>query len=160
MSMKINGIFSVQWWTPTFGGGIPIFPNPLHLQFSITPYLLFFFSPWVSCQITYLIMACLGYYLIYNYITKHTNCSFSAVCTASIFTTNGYFLNHILIGHLNYSSFTIIAIVPFLISSSWSVKKCVIVVTASITYLIYSAGFPTIFLLYFARTVILLFTYN
>ena len=147
--MNINGVFSVQWWTPTFGGGIPAFPNPLHLQFSITPYLMFFFSPWVSCQITYMLMASLGYFLIYNYITKHTDWGlFSAVCTASIFTTNGYFLNHILIGHLNYSSFTIIAIVPFLISSSWSIKKCVIVVTTSITYLIYSAGFPTIFLFY------------
>ena len=147
--ININGVFSVQWWTPTFGGGIPAFPNPLHLQFSITPYLMFFFSPWVSCQITYILMASLGYFLIYNYITKHTDWGFfSAVCTASIFTTNGYFINHILIGHLNYSSFTIIAIVPFLISSSWSIKKCVIVVTTSITYLIYSAGFPTIFLFY------------
>ena len=147
--IKINGIFSVEWWSPTFGGGIPAFPNPLHLQFCITPYLLFFFSPWVSCQITYLIMAFLGYYLIYNYITKHTNWGFlSAICAALIFATNGYFLNHILIGHLNYSSFTIIAIVPFLISSSWSIKKCVIIVSASITYLVYSAGFPTIFLFY------------
>ena len=108
--MKVNSVFSVQWWTPTFGGGVPAFPNPLHLQFSITPYIMFFFSPWVSCQITYMLMASLGYFLIYNYITNHTDWGFiSAVCTASIFTTNGYFLNHILIGHLNYSTFTIIA---------------------------------------------------
>ena len=31
LHMKIDGIFSVQWWTPTFGGGIPAYPNPLHL---------------------------------------------------------------------------------------------------------------------------------
>ena len=60
--MKVNSVFSVQWWTPTFGGGVPAFPNPLHLQFSITPYIMFFFSPWVSCQITYMLMASLGYF--------------------------------------------------------------------------------------------------
>ena len=59
LHMKINGIFSVQWWTPTFGGGIPAYPNPLHLQFSITPYLMFFFSPWIATQVTYAIMATL-----------------------------------------------------------------------------------------------------
>ena len=53
LHLKINGIFAVQWWTPTFGGGIPAFPNPLHLQFCTTPYLMFYFSPWIATQITY-----------------------------------------------------------------------------------------------------------
>ena len=151
LHMKINGIFSVQWWTPTFGGGIPAYPNPLHLQFSITPYLMFFSSPWIAIQITYSIMATLAYFLTYNYVAKHTNWGFyTAICTACVFTTNGYFLNHILVGHLNYCSFPFIAIVPFLISSSWSSRKCIIIFSISISVLIYSAGFPTIFLLYIA----------
>jgi hypothetical protein len=147
--MKINGFFSVQWWTPTFGGGIPAFPNPLHLQFSITPYFMFFFSPWIAIQITYAIFATIGYFLIYNYIKKQTEWGFYiAVCSACVFTTNGYFFNHILVGHLNYCSFTIIAIVPYIISSSWSAKKCIIIFSACMTYIIYSAGFPTVFLFY------------
>ena len=38
---KVNG-FSVQWYTPSFGGGLPAYPNPLQMQFSIstTIYLL------------------------------------------------------------------------------------------------------------------------
>ena len=149
LHMKINGFFSVQWWTPTFGGGIPAFPNPLHLQFSITPYFMFFFSPWIAIQITYAIFATIGYFLIYNYIKKQTEWGFYiAVCSACVFTTNGYFFNHILVGHLNYCSFTIIAIVPYIISSSWSAKKCIIIFSACMTYIIYSAGFPTVFLFY------------
>ena len=86
---------------------------------------------------------------MYNYVAKHTNWGFyTAICTACVFTTNGYFLNHILVGHLNYCSFPFIAIVPFLISSSWSLRKCIIIFSISISVLIYSAGFPTIFLLY------------
>jgi hypothetical protein len=158
LHMKINGFFSLQWWTPTFGGGIPAFPNPLHLQFSITPYLMFLFSPWIATQITYGIMTTLGYFLIYNYISKHTHWGFySAVCTACVFTTNGYFINHILVGHLNYCSFPIIAFVPYLISSSWSANKCIIILSSCITFLIYSAGFPTIFLFYISLGHLFLF---
>jgi len=147
--IKINGFFSVQWWTPTFGGGIPAFPNPLHLQFSITPYLMFLFSPWIATQITYAIFAVIGYFLIYNYIQNYTEWGLHvAISAACIFTTNGYFLNHILVGHLNYCSFTMIAVVPYIISSSWSAKKCIIVLSLCVTYMIYSAGFPTVFLFY------------
>ena len=147
--IKNNGIFTVQWWTPTFGGGVPAFPNPLHLQFSITPYFMFLFSPWIATQITYAIFTVIGYFLIYNYIQNHTKWGFHvAICSACIFTTNGYFLNHILVGHLNYCSFTIIALVPFIISSSWSAKKCIFVFSVCMTYIIYSAGFPTVFLFY------------
>ena len=156
--LKINGIFTIQWWTPTFGGGIPAYPNPLHLQFSITPYLMFFFSPWIATQITYAIMASLAYFLIYNYVSYHTNWGFyTAICTACVFTTNGYFLNHILVGHLNYCSFPFIAIIPFLISSSWSSRKCIIIFSISVSVLIYSAGFPTIFLLYISLGQLFLF---
>jgi len=158
LHLKINGIFAVQWWTPTFGGGIPAFPNPLNLQFCTTPYLMFYFSPWIATQITYGIMTVLGFFLIYNYISKHTEWGFySAVCTACIFTTNGYFINHILVGHLNYCSFPIIAIVPYLISSSWSTRKCIIILSSCITFLIYSAGFPTIFLFYISLGHLFLF---
>ena len=149
LHMKIDGIFSVQWWTPTFGGGIPAYPNPLHLQFSVTPYLMFFFTPWVAVQFTYAIFATIGYFLIYNYIHNHTKWGFHvAICSACIFTTNGYFLNHILVGHVNYCSFTIIALVPYIISSSWSQKRCILVFSLCITYLVYSAGFPTVYLIY------------
>ena len=149
LHMKINGVFSVQWWTPTFGGGIPSFPNPLHLQFSITPYLMFLFSPWIATQITYAIFAVIGYFLIYNYIQNYTEWGLHvAISTACIFTTNGYFLNHILVGHLNYCSFTMIAVIPYIISSFWSAKKCIIVLSLCVTYMIYSAGFPTVFLFY------------
>ena len=90
LHLKINGLFSVQWWTPTFGGGIPAFPNPLHLQFSITPYLMFLFSPWIATQITYAIFAAIGYFLIYNYIQNHTGWGFHvAICAACVFTKMG-----------------------------------------------------------------------
>lgn len=151
LHIQNNGIFTIQWWTPSFGGGIPAFPNPLHLQFDITTYFLFMFSPWIATQITYGIMTTLGYFLIYNYIKNHTNLGLTtAICTACIFISNGYFFNHILIGHMNYCTFPIIGIVPYLISSSWPIKKCIIIFTTSISYLIYSAGYPAIFLVYFA----------
>lgn len=38
---KVNG-FSIEWYTPSFGGGLPAYPNPLQMQFSLQQ--LFTFS--------------------------------------------------------------------------------------------------------------------
>ena len=159
LHIKNEGLFTVQWWTPSFGGGIPAFPNPLHLQFSVTPYLMFFFTPWVSTQITYVLMLIIGYVLVFNYVHNHLKFGFySSLCSAVVFSTNGYFINHSLVGHLNYSSFVLIAIVPYIISSNWSEKKCIVFFSIFMVYLLYSAGFPSIFLIYlsFAQLVFFL----
>ena len=35
---KTNGL-NIQWYTPSWGGGLPAYPNPQHIQFSL-PQLL------------------------------------------------------------------------------------------------------------------------
>src|SRR5438132_10043226 len=37
-----EGWWSVQWWTPSFGAGLPAFPNPQHSQFMLAQFLV----PW------------------------------------------------------------------------------------------------------------------
>ena len=151
LHIKNSGFFSIQWWTPSFGGGIPAFPNPIHLQFSITAYLMFFFTPWVSIQITYVLTLGLGYWLIYNYFKNQLNYSLMcSICCAVIFSTNGHFINHTLVGHLNFASIGLIALLPFIVDSSWSIRKCIFSFSIVVCYLIYSGGFPSIFLLYLA----------
>ena len=106
LHFKSEGIFSIQWWTPSFGGGIPAFPNPGHMQFVLIPYLMYFFSPWVSTLITYLIFNFIAYNLIFNYFNRHINFNTGiSVCAAVIFITNGFWLNHALVGHINFSTF-------------------------------------------------------
>ena len=127
------------------------------LQFSITPYLMFLFSPGLLLRCTYAIFASIGYFLIYNYIQNHTEWVSVAISAACVFTTNGYFLNHILVGHLNYCSFTMIAVVPYIISSSWSAKKCIIVISGCVVYDILSGFSYRIFVLFITGTAFLLY---
>src|SRR5262245_38266301 len=42
---RINGL-AIQWYTPSFGGGLPAYANPQHIQFSLPQFLLFVFNPW------------------------------------------------------------------------------------------------------------------
>ncbi|MBE3142458.1 MAG: hypothetical protein IMZ61_00830, partial [Planctomycetes bacterium] len=42
---KVNG-FSIQWYTPSFGGGLPAYPNPNQIQFSLIQLLTWFTNPW------------------------------------------------------------------------------------------------------------------
>ena len=42
---RLNGL-AIQWFTPTFGGGIPVFPNPNNMQYSIPTLLSVVLPPW------------------------------------------------------------------------------------------------------------------
>ena len=149
LHFKIEGIWSIQWWTPSFGAGTPAYPNPMHLQFSLTPYLLFVTDPWVSTLITYISFGLVGHILVYYYTKNHLGLGqLTSSITAVVFATNGYWLCHTMAGHLNYHSFPLIAIVPYILQSNWSVRKSSIIFAIVISYTIYSAGFSTIFLIY------------
>ena len=50
----INGL-SIQWYTPSFGGGLPVYPNPNNGQFSLLGVLPLLFSPWQSIIISSII---------------------------------------------------------------------------------------------------------
>src|SRR5512133_3076938 len=48
---KINGL-SIQWYTPSFGGGLPAYPNPQHIQFSLVQLLMAFLNPWTAILVS------------------------------------------------------------------------------------------------------------
>ena len=76
LHFKCDSIFSIQWWTPTFGAGTPAYPNPGHLQFMITPYLMLLFDPWVATMLTYFVFSAFGYFFILNYCIKSNDKTF------------------------------------------------------------------------------------
>jgi hypothetical protein len=147
LHFKTEGLFVTQWWTPSYGAGIPGFPSPLHYQYSITSYLVLFFTPWTSTVLTYLIFNCLGYILILNYVNNQLSMGTdAAIIAAVIFTTSGFWICHSLVGHLSYHTFTLIGIVPYILNSKWSCRKKVIVLSTSFIYMIHSGAFFPIYL--------------
>jgi hypothetical protein len=78
---RINGR-AVQWYTPTFGGGLPAFFNPQHIQVSLPQLLLFVADPWTAGLLSLAITSVAGYVAIYGFLrsvlkldSKHSWCS-------------------------------------------------------------------------------------
>ena len=57
---KVNG-FSIQWYTPSFGGGLPAYPNPLQTQFSLPQLFTFFVNPWIAILASSVIYIIIGF---------------------------------------------------------------------------------------------------
>ena len=158
LHFKNEGIFKTQWWTPSYGAGIPGFPSPVHYQYSLTPYLLLLFSPWVSTVLTYLIFNSLGYALILNYVKNHLEMrSDIATLAALVFSTSGFWICHSLVGHLSYHTFTLISVVPYILSSKWSTNRQIVIFSLTIIYMIHSGAFFPIYLTYLSLVQLLFF---
>src|SRR5262245_14567880 len=48
---RLNGL-SIQWYTPSFGGGLPAFANPQHMEYSVLQWLAYFMDLWTAILIT------------------------------------------------------------------------------------------------------------
>ena len=107
---RVNGL-SIQWYTPTFGGGLPAFPNPNNGQFSLLAFLPLFFNPWQSVIISTIVYITLGgfasFYLFYRVLKLHWT---SSVLGMIFFSANGFIMQRIAVGHLGYQTFPVIAI--------------------------------------------------
>lgn len=102
---KINGI-SIQWYTPSFGGGIPVYPDPNYGTFSILALLTLFFSPWKAAIVSTLISLFLGgvcgFYFFYRVLKLHWT---SGILGTLFFTATGFFLQRVAVGHMGFQSY-------------------------------------------------------
>src|SRR5215204_555868 len=61
---RINGI-SIQWFTPTFGGGMPAFPNPNNMQFSVPALIATILPPWTAVMASVVLYVSVGFIACY-----------------------------------------------------------------------------------------------
>src|SRR5262245_58418926 len=59
---KTNGLFAVPWFTPSFGGGLPAFPDPQSMYYSVPQFLSFFISPFTAVKLTFILFGVIGFY--------------------------------------------------------------------------------------------------
>ena len=140
----INGL-SIQWYTPSFGGGLPSYPNPQQIQFSLPQFLTGFFDPFRASLASILIFICLGmigFYRLGKYSLEMG--TISALAGALFFTFNGFMLQHMGIGHLTFMGFMLL---PFVLSGLLSRYNTLIngiLLGWVISILLYGGGFYTI----------------
>jgi hypothetical protein len=109
-----NGLFALPWFTPSFCGGIPLFPDPQSMYYSIPQFLSFFIDPLASVYITVILFALLGYTGFYLLLSRiFLTSPWMAVLGAGLFLFNGFYVHRMIIGHLTYHPFMLIPLLAF-----------------------------------------------
>ncbi|MBN1309592.1 MAG: hypothetical protein JXA18_16850 [Chitinispirillaceae bacterium] len=134
---------AVQWWTPSFGGGLPSFPNPQQMQFSIPQMFVMLIDPWKAVALTVFLFTGAGFcgaYLFFRRVFGGT--PGWATLGATLFSSALFTIHHVNAGHLGFHAFPLLSFIPLLITMP---KGGMFIRTVSLaaifSYLIYGAGF-------------------
>ena len=99
----VNGLSKVPWFTPSFGGGVPKFPNPQSVYYSVEQFLCFVTDPLTSIKITLLLFAVLGFIGLYLLLKRIFLLSAAtSLLGATLFLFNGFFISRMIIGHITF----------------------------------------------------------
>lgn len=111
-----NGLLAVPWFTPAFCGGIPLFPDPQSLYYSLPQFLSFWFDPLQSVYLTFLVFGGLGFLGTYVLLHGVFGCSLPvALFGAGCFLWNGFYAHRMLIGHLTYHAFMLVPLIAYVL---------------------------------------------
>ncbi len=110
LHLRLNGL-AIQWYTPTFGGGIPAFPNPQHLQYSLVQALTFISDPWIAVLATTAIAIGLGFWGCYRIANTNLGAGPHAATLAALFFVScGFVIQHAIVGHVGFQLFPVAAV--------------------------------------------------
>lgn len=113
-----NGLWKVPWFTPAFCGGLPFFPNPQSIYYSLPQLLTTAVNPLFSVYITFILFASLGFIGFYSLLRGPFKTSPEAAgAGAAMFMFNGFYAHRLIIGHLTFHSFMLIPLLACLLLS-------------------------------------------
>ncbi len=138
---KVNGL-SIEWYTPNFGGGLPAYPNPQQIQFSLPQLITWFINPYAAVFVSTAIYIAIGFLVTYLFLYKILELKpLSAILGADFFLINGFLIERVVVGHVNFLTFPLIIIPAFAILNP-NLPKWIAGVLISITgaVLVYSGG--------------------
>jgi hypothetical protein len=138
---KVNG-FNIEWYTPNFGGGLPAYPNPLQLQFSLPQLVTWFINPYDAIFISMAIYIAIGFTVSFFFLRNVLELKpLSAILGADFFLINGFLIERVVVGHINFLTFPLI-IVPIYALLNPKIPQWVAGILISIigAVLVYSGG--------------------
>ncbi len=157
---KVNGL-TIQWYTPSFGGGIPAYPNPQHLQFSLTQLLTGLVDPWSAILISTASYLFIGFMAAWYVFRRYLHFGMPASILGAVFwIANGFYFQHMAVGHVTFQPFPILAvIVAVLLHPRLPVWLAGVLIAFLTTLLIYSGSFYLIVIFLFSLAVFLPLVY-
>jgi hypothetical protein len=116
LHQKLNGL-TIQWYTPSFAGGRPVYPNPQDLQFSLPQFLIWIVNPWVAIFTSIVIYVIIGFVATYYFLKKLLGLHYLAsILGAIFFIANGFYFNHMAAGHVTFQAFPLFALIMVIIT--------------------------------------------
>lgn len=148
LHLRLNGLW-IQWYTPSFGGGLPGFPNPQHLQHSILQLFTFWVNPWIAILLAIAVYTLTGFYGFYRFLRGRLALGTQPAVLGAVFLiANGFFLEHMIVGHVGFQMFPLIAILLLAITDRRRrLVACASVVALVLALMVYQAGIYLIILL-------------
>ena len=142
LHLRVNGP-SIQWYTPSFGGGLPAFPNPQHLQYSLIQLLTLFINPWNAILLTAALVNLLGFAIFYRFARSNLELGSAAATLGAIFFIgNGFSIERLIVGHVGFHLFPLSALFLWLlVDRRWSDLTRGAIAGLAIAVTMYQAGF-------------------
>jgi hypothetical protein len=160
---RLNGL-AIQWYTPSFGGGMPVYPDPNSAQFSLWVLLNVLFPVWKAVTISAAIYIAVGFLAGYYFFKKVLGAAWIPSLLGTVFfSLNGFIMQRIAMGQLGYETFPLLPIFLILLcDSSISRKLAAMFFGLLITLLIHQAGYfiLVVFCLSMSMTFPLIYIYN
>lgn len=138
-----NNGFSILWYTPSFGGGVPSFPNPQDLQLSLLEILLLWIPPWQVVSASSIFYISLGFIASIRFFQKVLKLTPEAsILGAIFFSANGFVMQRMAVGHLSFQPFPMFAVILLLFfDPALSTALAGVLLGVMSAFLIYQAGF-------------------
>ena len=106
---KVNGAFSIPWFTPSFLGGSLNYVNPQSGYFMMPQFLTWFFDPLSVVQITLILFAgigFLGFFILLHRVFRLGEGT--SLFGATLFLFNGFYSHRMAIGHFGVHPFMLL----------------------------------------------------
>ena len=104
-----NGLSAIEWFSPSWCGGAPSFPEPVNGFFSLPQWLMFVMNPLAAVWLTIFLFALAGLTGMYGLLRYVFRTSQAAAWLASaVFLFNGFYLSRMWVGHLGFHSFMLV----------------------------------------------------
>jgi hypothetical protein len=142
LHLRVNGP-SIQWYTPSFGGGLPAFPNPQHVQYSPIQLLTLVIDPWNAILLAAVLVNLAGFLCFYRFARSNLGLAPpSAALGAIFFIGNGFSIERLIVGHVGFHLFPLSALVLWvLVDRRWSDLTRGAIAGLAIAVTMYQAGF-------------------
>jgi len=116
LHQRINGL-TIQWYTPSFVGGRPVYSNPEDFQYSLPQFLLGFANPWVAVLSSIIVYLSIGFIATYAFLKRSVGLHpFASILGAVFFIANGFYFEHMAVGHLTFMVFPLLAVIMVILT--------------------------------------------